>query len=692
MGTLKINSILDSGIRQYKIEKILGQGSFGITYLASTRIKVEGPLGNIETPIKVAIKEFFMRDLNGRTESTVTCSTQSGLYDKYKDKFIKEAQSLSKLSHPHIIKVLEVFENNNTQYYVMEYCEGGSLDDKISARGGLSEEETLKYTGQIMSALSYMHAHHMLHLDLKPGNVMLRSNGEAVLIDFGLSKQFDESGHPESSTTIGGGTPGYAPLEQSNYDGRGFPKTMDVYALGGTMFKMLTGNRPPDASMILNCGFPTEELQNHNVSQHLISCIAKAMSFRVSERPQDIESLERLLESDASSSESTQFVSSPVTDEATVMVETETPKKEAPKEETPKNETPVQAPETPKKKKSKAWILLVSIVVLLLFGGMFAFIWNVSESYDLYKAWIIQGNYKMEQSDWSNAAWYYERALGKEREYGDLFYYLGYDMYSVRQGLEKAEAKIAADKDAYLGYVSQGDTYLKKNKLTSAKSEYNKALEIETKYSSTNHSHMFSQYVQNKITEVDNKIKQENAKYNGHKYVNLGLSVKWATCNVGASKPEDYGNYYAWGETSTKSSYTIDNSKTFRKSMGDIKGNSNYDAARANWGGSWRMPTRSELQELIDKCTWTWTTQNGVNGYNVKGPNGNSIFLPAAGGRIGSSLSDAVFYGYYWSSTPCSNYFDDGGYSAYGLGFDSDGHDMGGYLRSVGLSVRPVIE
>ena len=629
-----------------------------------------------------------MRDLNGRTESTVTCSTQSGLYDKYKDKFIKEAQSLSKLSHPHIIKVLEVFENNNTQYYVMEYCEGGSLDEKISARGGLSEEETLKYTGQIMSALSYMHAHHMLHLDLKPGNVMLRSNGEAVLIDFGLSKQFDESGHPESSTTIGGGTPGYAPLEQSNYDGRGFPKTMDVYALGGTMFKMLTGNRPPEASMILNCGFPTEELQNHNVSQHVISCIAKAMSFRVSERPQDIESLERLLESDASSSESTQFVSSPVTDEATVMVETETQKKEAPKEETPKNETPVQAPETPKKKKSKAWIFLVSIVVLLLFGGMYAFIWNVSESYDLYKAWISQGNYKMEQSDWSNAAWYYERALGKEREYGDLFYYLGYDMYSVRQGLEKAEAKIAADKDAYLGYVSQGDTYLKKNKLTSAKSEYNKALEIETKYSSTNHSHMFSHYVQNKITEVDNKIKQENAKYNGHKYVNLGLSVKWATCNVGASKPEDYGNYYAWGETSTKSSYTSDNSKTNGKSMGDIKGNSSYDAARANWGGKWRMPTKAEMQELIDRCNWIWTTQNGVKGYKVIGPNGNSIFLPAAGCRLESSLYNAGSPGYYWSSTPYGSYSD----HAYGLYFDGGSRYMGNTYRNYGFSVRPVIE
>ncbi len=175
---------------------------------------------------------------------------------------------------------------------------------------------------------------------------------------------------------------------------------------------------------------------------------------------------------------------------------------------------------------------------------------------------------------------------------------------------------------------------------------------------------------------------------NGHEYVDLGLSVKWATCNVGASKPEDYGNYYAWGETTTKYSYTESNSKTYGKSMRDIAGNSSYDAARANWGGSWRMPTKVEMQELIDKCNWKWTTQNGVKGYKVTGPNGNSIFLPAAGGRYGSSLYDAGSYGYYWSSTP----YESGSYDAYSLDFDSSGHDMVNDDRSFGQSVRPVLE
>ena len=182
----------------------------------------------------------------------------------------------------------------------------------------------------------------------------------------------------------------------------------------------------------------------------------------------------------------------------------------------------------------------------------------------------------------------------------------------------------------------------------------------------------------------------EKAKYNGHEYVDLGLSVKWATCNVGANKPEDYGNYYAWGETSTKSSYTESNSKTYGKQMSDIKGNSQYDAARANWGGIWRLPTRAELEELKNKCTWTWTAQNGVKGYKVTGPNGNSIFLPAAGYRYGSSLDGGGDYGNYWSSTPDDNGYDYGAFHLYFI----DGHwslywSSG---RNDGFTVRPVSE
>ena len=143
--------------------------------------------------------------------------------------------------------------------------------------------------------------------------------------------------------------------------------------------------------------------------------------------------------------------------------------------------------------------------------------------------------------------------------------------------------------------------------------------------------------------------------------IDLGLSVKWATCNVGASTSEFYGNYYAWGETSTKSEYWTSNSKTFGKNLGDISGNAQYDAARANWGGSWRMPRKAEFDELRKHCTWQWTTQNGVKGYKVTSKtNGNSIFLPAAGWRYGSSSHhDVGEEGKYWSSTPYEDDADD---------------------------------
>ena len=185
---------------------------------------------------------------------------------------------------------------------------------------------------------------------------------------------------------------------------------------------------------------------------------------------------------------------------------------------------------------------------------------------------------------------------------------------------------------------------------------------------------------------------------NGYGYVDLGLSVKWATCNVGASKPEEYGDYFAWGETSTKKTYDYDNCPTNGLSISELQSQgyidsevnltSQYDAATANWGGDWRMPTDDELTELR-KCTWTWITQNGVNGYNVEGPNGNSIFLPAAGYRGGWSLNLAGSYGYYWRSTPSkgSGYF----YACH-LYFSSDGHRTHDDCRYLGLSVRPVLE
>ena len=188
---------------------------------------------------------------------------------------------------------------------------------------------------------------------------------------------------------------------------------------------------------------------------------------------------------------------------------------------------------------------------------------------------------------------------------------------------------------------------------------------------------------------------------NGYDWVDLGLSVKWATKNVGASSPSDYGDYFAWGETRPKSRY--DESNCFDclddegKSWGtykiggktSISPTSGRDTARENWGGTWRMPTIAEFEELCNKCDWTWTSKGGHNGYLVTSKtNGTSIFLPAAGWRSGTDTYDGGEGGDYWSSTLGSLY----SYFARILSFGSSYHHTNNYYRRIGQSVRPVTD
>lgn len=290
--SLAIGTILHGEAYDYKIMDVLGQGTFGITYRA--KVEMKGALGRLDSNMYVAVKEFFMKEVNGRENSSVTSGSTSngGLFYYYRDKFEREARNLSTLSHPNIVKVLEAFHANGTTYYSMEYIDGISLDKKIaqSPQGRIPLTEAIETLKQISAAIAFMHSRNMLHLDVKPGNVMMRKDGTAVLIDFGLSKQYTSDGEPESSTKVGAGTPGYAPIEQASYhEGKGFPTMMDVYALGGTLFKMLTGQRPPEASEILNEGFPTDSLRQLFIPDNIVNSISKAMAPLKKDRWQTVD-------------------------------------------------------------------------------------------------------------------------------------------------------------------------------------------------------------------------------------------------------------------------------------------------------------------------------------------------------------------------------------------------------------------
>ena len=297
MSDLKPGSTLQNG--KYKIVKTLGKGSFGITYLATTKVALSGGLGKMDVTVNVAIKEFFMEEFNSRSrDGSSVDGTNASLVKNYRKKFHREAENLGKLKHPNIVKVLEVFDENNTTYYAMEYIEGESLDDYIKSKGGIPESEVLIQLQEIGAALKHMHDSKMLHLDLNPKNIMRNKDGHLLLIDFGLSKQYDQNGEPESSTTLGLGTPGYAPIEQANYKQDGtFPATLDIYALGATVYKMLTGSTPPHASDILSEGFPDDFFIKLRISEATTAIVRKAMNPIKKQRYHTISELLREIDS-----------------------------------------------------------------------------------------------------------------------------------------------------------------------------------------------------------------------------------------------------------------------------------------------------------------------------------------------------------------------------------------------------------
>jgi len=304
---LPIGTELQNG--KYRIDDKIGQGGFGITYKGVLFTNVQQSLGSIKVQVPIAIKEFFFHDYCNRDEHThhvsISSATGKEMFSRFKDKLIKEASLLAQFNHKNIVDVLDVFEENGTAYMIMEYIDGDSLKDVIEKKKVLPVKIAVQYICDIAEALKQIHQKNILHLDIKPSNIMILKDGSAKLLDFGVSKHYSGSNHVETSTTPVGLSRGYAPPEQYLSDGvKSFLPATDIYSLGATLYHTVTGIMPIEANQRIEEDLVLPHMLNTLVTETLESSIMKAMALRRAERYHNIDAfLEGLLISEAIVSE-----------------------------------------------------------------------------------------------------------------------------------------------------------------------------------------------------------------------------------------------------------------------------------------------------------------------------------------------------------------------------------------------------
>lgn len=792
--------VLKGKKNRYIIDSVLGQGAFGITYLARYKASIQGDIGSGSVWAQVAIKEFFMRDLNVRDGSTgyLNDSSQDSVIGRYRRAFMREARNLAGLQHDNIVNVFEVIETNNTVYIVMEYINGGSLDERIAQVGHLSQDESIDKMLQLCSAVECMHENRMLHLDIKPKNVMLDEDDNLYLIDFGLSKQYTADGEPESSTSIGLGTPGYAPSEQAvHQDGDNkFRVTLDIYALGATMYKMLTGNTPPNATDVSDSVLDGDNiipklLKDAGVTEKLAEVVAKAMFPSSSKRFQRVGELMKDLENielkNASSSQDTNeneteetLVTSIRSDLASDSV--------SESKNTSTHFEPIGQPDTVEsckpdtkanneydsasksnagkpKRVYRIWLFFaIAIIGIIVYLGKSyvkpvstAHLDNSKDTDSIYYISVTSIDLSdttliIEVGDTFKIA-----AIISPTEATDkniIWESINPEIVTVDSlGNLKAEKVGSTRIRVSNGYIESYCDITVKKKSIKLKSLYispnyrltlvdGATLVLKVHYAPENATDKNTIWISSdtKVATVNNNgtitaIKPGKTKIsatsggvsdyidltvtnlepteylNNYGYVDLGLSVKWATCNIGSSVPEGYGDYFAWGETNTKTSYTWANYKFreegdkydnlkfskynyFSNDFGPVDNKTGLDlsddVANIKLGRGWRMPSRNELNELEKECEWTLITLNGIDGFLVtsrkSGYLGRSIFIPCAGSLSESNVIDRGKRVTFWTR----NIFQWRGPTCGTCVEKEEGLTSYMEERYVGLPVRPV--
>jgi len=356
--------------RKYRLTHVVGQGGFGITYKGVWFTEVKGPLGTIKTEVPICVKEYFFKDYCYRDpdsfEVKVHSETGRALFEKFKEKLIKEAKILSDVHHPHIVNVLEVFEENNTAYIAMEYISGNSLKYMMDKEGVLPEARVLRYVHQIGEALQFVHEKNVLHLDIKPSNILIDQSGKARLIDFGVSKRYDIE-QQETSTTMLTLSKGFASIEQYDNEGtQNFSPCPDIYSLGATMYNLLTGKIPTESILRATRPLPAPRELNPAISSKTEAAIIKAMEIVPADRFQSVSEMLAALDfPEAEEEEIKKDISSPEyfeEDETTILFTTRLPQSKTDEgDETVLNN--VDQPSIPKKKKRKVTLIYLLIII-----------------------------------------------------------------------------------------------------------------------------------------------------------------------------------------------------------------------------------------------------------------------------------------------------------------------------------------
>ncbi len=389
---------------KYKLKQVIGQGGFGITYKGIWHTEVKGSLGAMRTEVPVCIKEYFFKDYCVRDAYSFRVKVHSDtgklLFDKFKEKLIKEAKILSEVHHPYIVNVLEVFEENNTAYIAMEYIAGNSLKDKLAKEGMLPEAEVLRYIHQIGEALQFVHQKNILHLDIKPSNILIDKDNNARLIDFGVSKRYDV-GEQETSTTMLTLSKGFASIEQYDNEGiQSFSPCPDIYSLGATMYNLLTGKIPTESILRATRPLARPRELNPAISEQTEQVILKAMEIIPANRYQSVEEMMNALggsdykKLDVSTP---QDLSASEGDEETTLLYSSSPKDD--QEETLLNVTDEELVQKVKEKKSSHSMVAVTTSVLLLVAGSAAGLYYYEEKKNPPKQIVDQSFIKENEED-----------------------------------------------------------------------------------------------------------------------------------------------------------------------------------------------------------------------------------------------------------------------------------------------------